>query len=61
MIQAEARTVAQCVDEATALLLEAVNATSDEEQQRLLARMLFWADAASAIASHNKTVARQGA
>lgn len=56
MIQAEARTVAQCVDEATALLLEAVNAKSDEEQQRLLARMLFLADAARVLARHDRAV-----
>ena len=54
MIQAEARTVAQCVDEATALLLEAMNAKSDQEQQRLLARMLLWADAAKVLSSRNK-------
>jgi hypothetical protein len=37
-------------------LLEAMNAKSDQEQQRLLARMLFWADAAEVVARHNKAV-----
>jgi hypothetical protein len=54
MIQAEARTVAQCVEEAAALLVEAMNAKSHEEQQRLLARMMLWADAAKAVAVHNR-------
>lgn len=53
MIEAEARTYAQCIDEAAGLLLEALNAKSDEEQRRLLARMMLWADAARTVAIHN--------
>jgi hypothetical protein len=57
MIKAEARTVAQCIDEAAVLLVEALNAKSEEEQRRLLARMMLWADAARTVAIHNGATA----